>query len=55
MANIDFLFFLISFKIVRWVLKSFRHESIGTVSIKVFLENGFRYTRGVDEMTVKGA
>ncbi len=52
MANIDFLFFLISFKIVRWVLKLFRYERADNVLDEVPLKNTFPKTRGVDEMTV---
>ncbi len=52
MANIDFLFFLISFKIVRRVLKLFRYERSDYVLDEVPLKNTFPKTRGVDEMTV---
>jgi hypothetical protein len=52
MANIDFLFFLINFKIVRGVLKLFRHERADYVLDEVPPKNTFPKTRGVDEMTV---
>ena len=52
MANIDFLFFLIIFKIVRRVLKLFRYERADYVLDEVPLKNTFSKIRGVDEMTV---